>query len=340
MPRPSKHPRLRSHSRKNKAGKITAYYFYDMRPEGKPDVPLGRDYDEAIKQWEELHLRKPRITGTLEEAFEAWEADVLPTYGNAGTRRNYAAHLKRLRPVFGASTWDAIEFTHLKGYLKARNAKTQGNREMALLSIVWNWARGEGLTKLPYPAAGMERARWKNKEQARQFEVTDAIFQAIHACGDTVLQATMDLATATGLRLTDCRHLLLPPGESLRVTSSKTGKAAEFDLTASPILTRIVQQRRTVKADHLMLLTTPNGKPVSATMLRDRYDTARAKAAERPENAAIADQIRAMYLRDCRKRASDLAGSVEEASNLLQHSSVALTQKHYRTRATKLKPVR
>jgi hypothetical protein len=73
-------------------------------------------------------------------------------------------------------------------------------------------------------------------------------------------------------------------------------------------------------------------------MLRDRWETARKAAAKaHPE---IADRILAMYLRDMRKRASDLADSDESASKLLQHSSVGLTRKHYRTRATKLKPVR
>jgi hypothetical protein len=47
-----------------------------------------------------------------------------------------------------------------------------------------------------------------------------------------------------------------------------------------------------------------------------------------------------MYLRDMRKRASDLADSDESASKLLQHSSVELTRRHYRTKATKLKVVR
>jgi hypothetical protein len=333
-------PRLRSHTRRAKSGKVTVYYFYDMRHEGKPDVPLGRDYDEALRQWDEIHNRKPRIVGTLLEAFEGWEREVLPTYENAGTKRTYAQSLTKLKPVFGGSPWEAIELSDLKQYLKTRTAKTQGNREMALLSVIWNWARGEGLTNLPWPAAGMEKSRWKNKEASRQFEVTDALFAAVYAQADSVLRDCLDMATATGLRLTDCRQVLLPSGDYLRITASKTKKVAEFSIADSPVLTRLVEARRAVKADHLMLLTTPTGKPVSATMLRDRYDAARAKAAERPENAAIADQIRAMYLRDCRKRASDLAGSVEEASNLLQHSSVALTQKHYRTRATKLKPVR
>jgi site-specific recombinase XerC len=124
----------------------------------------------------------------------------------------------------------------------------------------------------------------------------------------------------------------------LRVRSSKTGKAAEFSISESPVLERLVRTRRGMSAAHLMLLTTSSGRPVSARMLRDRWDEAREKAAlAHPE---LADELRAMYLRDMRKRASDLAGSDQEASELLQHSSVALTKRHYRTRATKLRPVR
>ena len=54
----------------------------------------------------------------------------------------------------------------------------------------------------------------------------------------------------------------------------------------------------------------------------------------------LADELRAMYLRDSRKRAADLSDDTESASKLLQHSSTALTERHYRTRATKLKAVR
>jgi hypothetical protein len=50
--------------------------------------------------------------------------------------------------------------------------------------------------------------------------------------------------------------------------------------------------------------------------------------------------IRAMFLRDMRSRAADLAGDIGEASQLLQHSSKRLTEKHYRTKAEKLKAVR
>ena len=92
-----------------------------------------------------------------------------------------------------------------------------------------------------------------------------------------------------------------------------------------------------------MLLTTPTGRQVTPTMLRDRYDMARADAAAKARKAgqeAFAEQIEAMWLRDMRKRASDLAEDELEASKLLQHSSVQITKAHYRTKPTKLKAVR
>lgn len=338
-----KHPRLRSHSRRRKNGRVVTYYVYDMRGTGKPDVSLGTDFDEALKKWEEIHNRAPRIAGTLEEAFSAWEQDALPDYTNVETKRGYAKSLRFLRPVFGEATWDQIDLPALKAYLRARTAKTQGNREMALLSIIWNWARGEGYTALPWPAAGMERSRWKNQEQAREFEVTPPLFAAVYAVADQVLRDCMDIASATGMRLTDVRTVLLPAGDTLRLKASKTGKKADFDLSLSAVLPDLVERRRKVKASHLMLLSTPTGRPVSARMLRDRWDKSRedaAKKAEQADQRELATQLRAMYLRDMRKLASDLAEDETAASKLLQHDDVNLTRRHYRTRATQLKPVR
>lgn len=339
------HPRLRSHTRTRKSGKVVTYYFYDRRDEGKPDVPLGKDYEAALKRWRELHEHAPRIAGTLQEAFERWAAEVLPAYASAVTRRGYALNLKRLAPVFGPSSWDRIDFSALKLYLKKRSAKTQANRELSLLQIIWNWARGTTppLTTLPWPAAGMERSRWKNRESAREFEVSDELFAAVYAEADQVLRDCMDLATATGMRLTDCRAVLLPRGDTLHLKASKTGKKADFELALSAVLPDLIERRRTVQASHLMLLSTPTGRAVSATMLRDRYEAARARAAARAEAAgdeALAAQIRAMYLRDMRKRASDLVGTDQEAADLLQHGDVRTTKRHYRTRVASLKPAR
>lgn len=61
------------------------------------------------------------------------------------------------------------------------------------------------------------------------------------------------------------------------------------------------------------------------------------KASERGE-AELAEAIKQLYLRDMRKRAAQKAGSLEEASKLLQHSDERLTERHYGG-VRRLKPV-
>jgi hypothetical protein len=245
--------------------------------------------------------------------------------------------------VFAAATWDATRLVHLVNYLKARKGKTQANREMALLSVIWNQAGQWDMTTLPWPAAGMERSKWKNKESAREFEVTDELFEAVYAEAGQMLRDCMDLSTATGMRLTDCRTILLPADNILHLKSSKTSKKADFDLALSQVLPDLLARRRAMDVSHLMLLSTPDGYPVFAKDLRREWDKARAKAAAKAKEQgkdALAKEIEAMVLRDMRKRAADLADDLAGASKLLQHSSEALTATHYRTKPAKLRPVR
>jgi hypothetical protein len=151
-----------------------------------------------------------------------------------------------------------------------------------------------------------------------------------------VLRDCLDIATSTGMRITDARTVRMPTEGKLRFRAGKTGKWAYFEVSQSPVLTGLLERRG--NADSVTLLCTPTGRPVTMRMLRDRYEAAREKAAL--ANPHLADDLRAMYLRDSRKRAADLADDSASATALLQHSSAALVDKHYRTRPTKLKAVR
>jgi hypothetical protein len=360
MPKLTDYPRFRTIVRKGRGGRVYVYYAYDRRPEGLPDVMLGKDREIALAKWEELHLKRPRIKGLIREAIQDWVRDVLPTYTNAGTRRNYAANLKRIDAVFGEAEWEDVTLLVLKKYLtgrtnvkdKTKKAGTTANREIAAFQIVWNWARqnapegrDEPYTTLPWPAAGMERSRWKNPEQAREFEVTDDLFAAVYAEACQFIRDTMDLSSATGMRLTDCIKVTLPRDDVLHLKANKTGKKADFDLSLSEVLPALLARRRGYDANHLMLVSTPDGFPVHLKDLRREWDKARAAAAKKardgtPEGEAFAQRIEAMWLRDMRKMAADQAPDAEAASKLLQHSSVALTKRHYRTKSDTLKPVR
>lgn len=330
----TKYPRLRSKTYKGAGGQVWTYYTYDMRGTGKPDVRLGTDYAKAVEQWKRLHLDQPLTIGRVQEAIERWRDKVLPTYENPETRKSYAKQLANVEIAFGKMAWHEITLPVMRQYLDARRAKTQGNRELSVLSIVWGKARLWGMTQLHWPAAGVKD--WKNPEAVRQFEVTDAIFNAVYEHGDQVLRDCMDISSATGMRITDARTVRMPVDGRLRFKAGKTGKWAYFDVDQSPVLSALIDRRG--NAPSVMLLTTSTGRQVSASMLRDRYDEARDKAAL--ANPKMADEIRAMWLRDMRKRAADLAEDDDAASKLLQHSSKKITNDHYRTKGTRLKAVR
>lgn len=333
--RKSKYPRLRSHTRKGKSGQVWTWYTYDMRPEGGTEISLGKDYAQAIEKWHKLHNQIPMTKGLVQEAIDRWRENCLPEYTKK-TRDDYARQLKRIEEVFGKAAWHEITLPAMRAYLEKRTAKTQGNRELSVLSIVWGKARVWGMTELPWPAAGVKD--WKNSESARTFDVTEALFDAVYSKADQVLKDCMDISTATGMRLTDVRTIAMPADGRLRFRAGKTSKAAYFVVADSPVLSALVERRQ--KMDHpcTTLLVTERGKPLSARMLRERYEAAREAAAEAfPQ---LAEEIRAMWLRDMRKRAAWLAGGDQEAADLLQHSSSAVTKKHYITGGRKLKAVR
>lgn len=332
----SKHPRFRSVTRKGRGGQVWTYFRFDMRSEGQPDIQLGKDYSEAIRRWEKLYNNEPLAVGTVQQAIDRWRKNELINYQNVETRRGYEKQLRKIETVFGNASWGEITLPALRQYLDQRSAKVQGNRELAVLCIIWGKARVWGMTYLPWPALGVKG--WKNRENARQMEVTDEIFTAIYAKGDRLLRDAMDLATATGMRITDVRNISLPTNGVLRFQASKTKKWAEFLVAQSPVLSALVERRLALKAQSVMLLTTDSGRHVSERMLSDRWDNARRMAAE--ANPLIADRILATYNRDLRKRAADLAGDLETASRLLQHSSLKMTETHYRTKPQQLKAVR
>jgi len=336
------YPRLRVHVRKGRNGQVYTYHYYDMRPEGKPDINLGKDRAKALAKWDEIHNRRPQIVGTVLEAFEAWEQQELPRKKSDETRRGYRKNLAWLKAKFGGATWDGVTLRDLKQYLRSRKGKVQANREIALFSQIWRWAQGE-YTDLPWPAAGLEKSRWKNEEGVREYEVQDRVWFAIYAEADQRLKDGMDVASATGLRLKDVLRLTLPKDGLLHIKANKTSKRAAFDLSLSEVLPGLIERRKTYKATHLMLLSEPDGAVMTYAKLRGSYDKARAAAAAKALQAGdeeLAGLIKAMWLRDARRFAADLAESDEEAAELLQHGSVGLTRKHYRRKGNTLKPVR
>jgi len=333
----SKYPRLRSKSYRTVGGRVLTYYVYDMRGTGKSDVRLGTDYASAIEQWHKLHNHIPLTIGRVQQAIDQWRDEILPNYESVNTRAQYKSYLKNIESAFGQMAWHEIEVYTLQIYLNKRSAKVSANRELAVLAVVWGQARKWGMTKETYPARGL--TDFGNKEKPRKVEVTDAMFDAIYSKADRILKDAMDIATATGMRITDVRTVRMPVDGKLRFKASKTAKWAYFDVADSPVLSAMVERREASKAHCVMLLASDTGRQVSEWMLCEKRWN-EAKQAAIKAFPRLKSDLSGLYLRDLRKRAADLADDMESASKLLQHSSVKLTSDHYRTKPTKLKAVR
>lgn len=340
MPKASKYPKLRVSVKRGKAGQVWTSYWFDNRGTGKPDQALGTDRAEALRRWAEIYLDAPRIAGTLEEAFRGWEERGIKARPDgrprsAETVLGYTKCLRAIRGPFGGARWEDIKLPTLKAYIDKRSAKGRAKQEMQLLSVIWGWARLEGLTEAQWPAADMQRSGWKGPTGTRQVDVGEEAFAALHKHADQTLRDALDIATATGLRVTDVLGLRLSDvrGGRLIVTASKGGKRAEFDLTASTVLQPIIDRRKAMREPEHVFLLAAGRRRVSYRMLADRFTRARTAA------SVGCPEVAALWLRDMRKRAGQLAGSIAGASALLQHSSLSVTRAHY-VQGEKLTPVR
>jgi integrase len=327
------YPRFRTHVRKGANGQVWVSYYYDNRGTGKKDVPLGKDYAQAMEKWNNIRNHQPLVRGLIQEAIDRYKEKVLPGMIK-GTRQQYTTYLKQVEPYFGPVAWHQVTLPILLDYLESRTKKTSANRELSVLGSIWNLAVKWGLTEKTWPAAGL--GKWKNTEKKRNIFISEEQFNAIYKHADRLLRDSMDIASATGLRVTDVRTILMPKNGVLTFSASKTTKSAEFIVADSPVLSRIVARREAMKAHCVMLLCTDTGRQATERMLLNRWNTAKGKAtAERPELG-----LDGLYNRDMRKVAANLSATVEDAQKLLQHSSAKVTADHYFNRPTKLKAVR
>lgn len=341
MPKKSKLPGFRAHVRRGKAGQVWTYYMLDRRSQGLPDLNLGSDYAAALAAYRAAKVGVTSDRGIVSEAIKRWVSDELTKYEVPKTRADYGRHAKRMMLWCGSMRWESVTLPLLVEYTRRRQAKTQANRELAVLSIVWGWARRWGMTRLVWPAAGIKG--WKNPEKARISTLDMEVFDAVYEFADQTLRDAMDIASATGMRLTDVRTIMLPDGHRIEIDASKTGKPGWFDVHKSSVLPPLIERRRGYVAKHGYLLSMPSGRPLSERTLGRLWSVARAAAtlkAMSNDDALLADRISTAWIKDSRKLAANLAPDIEAASKLLQHSSTAVTRKHYRTAADELPPQR
>jgi integrase len=229
-------------------------------------------------------------------------------------------------------------------YRDARSARVRAHREIATLSHVFNMAREWGLTAKENPCQGVR----KNKEMPRDFYANDAIWDAVYRKSVPELKDAMDLAYLTGQRPADVLVMRRDDieGGYLVVQQNKTHKRLRTMLTVDGIdnsLGKLIKQMTARNQEHSSsyLIVSERGKRMSASMLRNRWDKARAlarSAALEEGDSLLASRITQFQFRDIRSKAASEIKDIEDASLLLGHTKGDITERVYRRVGAIAKP--
>lgn len=300
--------------------KTRTLYYYCVR--GRTPVPLGADLNDARRKWAEIETGiTPAITFTV--VADRYEREALP--GKAfKTQKENERQLKYLRRAFPFA-FEAIAPLHVRQYLDRRSRKIAGNREVALLSHLWNWAREKGITRLPNPCLGVH----KHPERARRRYVTDAEYRAVWDLAPDWLRDAMDLALLTGQRPSDVLKMTRQDIQDgfLWVHQAKTGERIGIECSGEldAVLRRI--SARSVTA--IQPLVNDAGKRVTIWHLDKTFAATRKVAGQD------------WQFRDLRAKTVTDEADLRTASQRAGHADEATTAGIYRrVRGRKVKPLK
>ncbi|WP_394065284.1 tyrosine-type recombinase/integrase [Alcaligenes sp. WGS1538] len=337
-------PRMRR--RVQRSGRV--FYYYDAGGKPRKEIPLGSDYVFAVQRWAELEADSstPAPTVIFRDAALRYVRDVLPSKAQH-TREDNIKELEVLYEFFDnpPAALELIEPQHICQYRTWRIERTRArlraqgkdapadaggvraNRELALFSHIFNYAREMGLTSAPNPSAGVRKTR----ETGRDVYVEDDVYSAVYAAADQPLRDAMDLAYLTGQRPADTLGLDerdVRDG-ALEIQQGKTGKKLRITIEGelAAVITRIRLRKASYKIVATALIVNERGQPLDRDALRSRFDKAR-------ETAGVPKNL--FQFRDLRAKAgtdkADSAGDIRQAQRQLGHTSVAMTEHYVRNR--------
>jgi integrase len=301
--------------------KTCTHYYYNP-PRGKR-IPLGNDLPAALKKYWEIETGAG--SGSIADDLEEYRIKQLPKK-SLKTQSTQNKQIDVLKPAFGACSYDEIKPCNIRQYLDKRSAKIAGNREIALFSHFWNWARQVGKTDLPNPCLGVDR----NAENPRDVYIDDESFNMLWKVACPELQDYMDLALLTGQRNADIRKMKrtdIVKGE-LIIKQNKTKKPLRIRIEGElkTVIERILSRER--KATGMFLIQTNEGQPLSQTMLSDRFLKAR-------DLAGVDWQ-----LRDIRAKMVSDEEDINIAQDRAGHADQSTTRKIYYRRGKLVSPLR
>jgi integrase len=327
----------------------TVYYYADVGGMPRREVPLGSDFVEAVRKWSELEAqgqdRHTRLV-TFRYAAERYVREVVPVKSRR-TQRDNLLELSNLYRFFDdpPALLADIKPVHVKQYLSWRSelarqwyiekkrlvpirpGHVRANREVALFSHIFNFAREHGITDAVNPCVGVRR----NKESGRTVYVEDELFRRVWEAADQPTKDAMDLAYLSGQRPADTLKFSendVRNGE-LWIQQGKRGKKLRITVTGefASVIERIRARKAMCRARCDWLVVNEDGERLMRDALRFRFDRARLAA-------GVSKDL--FQFRDLRAKAgtdkTEASGDIRVAQRQLGHASLVMTEHYVRER--------
>lgn len=304
-------------------------YYYVTSTEPRRWIKMGKDLAEAKLAWAKLEGEQP---DNNDKAFSAvakrYKKEIFPTKAPQ-TQKDNTKELENLLSAFGHMPIDAIKPQHIQEYMEIRGqaAKVRANREKALFSHIFNFARSRGYTEAINPCQGIKGF----KEAGRDRYIEDDEFRAVWEKVHYTVQDAMDLAYLTGQRPADVLKLNradIKDG-ALWITQNKTGKKLRIQIMGelATVINRILARTRQITS--LALIQDDKGHRLTYCALRSRFDKAR-------ELAGVNFQFR-----DIRAKSATDTDDLAHAQKLLGHKNRDMTEHYTRNKiGEKVKPLK
>jgi integrase len=328
-------------------GKTKTTYYTRINVDGKRKrINLGHDLAEALHRLDEVEHHGNVVPKTLEQIWQHYSTFDKGLLAKAPrTQKSYLICWNTIRRILEHTDMESIKPVHIKQYVGARSAPGAANREKALISILFNHARNYCGYEGSNPCLGIKG----NPERGRSKNVEKWEYEEIYECADQTLKDVMDLLLFTGQRVSDVLNFKLSDIKKNvdlsrirmydgRLTSDAVGKQFADCLYIKPsktekynktidiviegelknIIDRIKNQHNDNKINSIYLLSDASGQKLSYWTINNKFKTARTLAGYKSFD---------IQLRDLRHKNAS-SSTLEEASQRLGHSSMAMTEKY------------
>lgn len=295
-------------------------------------MPLGKTFSEAMEKWSKI-VDKSISAKSMNQLFDRYMLEIAPLKAPSSYKKNIY-QMKELRDAFGDMNPEDISPTHIYRYLDLRGKKAavSANREKSLLSHVFSLAIRWGIVR-DNPCRHVKRIT----ERPRQRYIEDWEYLEVRKVCSPTLQLLMDFAYLTGQRIGDIIQIKLSDISEggIKIEQNKTG--TRILINWSDALIKCVEEIKKLpksKIHSFTLFVNTKGFPIHY----DSFSTLWQKAMKK----ALANGLlkETFTFHDIRAKSASDATNKQEASALLGHTDIKITERIYNRKINQVRPIK